>query len=97
MTKAADLIVWGKVSDEAPVATHKYAEDAGLPGTDRGLTTQVIDVVKSQGDPGASIRVVEGWWSKGVGYAIEQMPWAGAGQEGIFYLEVDDSGTYDDV
>lgn len=94
MTKAADLIIWGKVSAAAPGETHTYAEDAGPPETDRVLTIQVIDVIKSQDHPGASIQVVEGWWSKSVGYAIEDMPWAAAGQEGIFYLERDGSGKY---
>ena len=67
----------------------------GLPETDRVLTIQVTDVIKSQiGDPGDAVQVVEGWWSDGVGFAIEGMPWASAGQEGIFYLARDESGGY---
>lgn len=95
MTKAADLIVRGKVSGATPGATHTYAPDAGPSETDRVLSIQVIDVIKSEvGDPGDAVRIVEGWWSEGVGFAIEGMPWATAGQEGIFYLARDDSGGY---
>ncbi|MCD4536462.1 hypothetical protein LRP67_20405 [Nocardioides sp. cx-169] len=91
MTATADLVVRGSVRDATAGKTHVYPPSEALADeTDRLLTVQVEEVVYSDGRAAPkAITVVEGWWSQGVGYAVEGMPWIKPGQQAYFYLTAD--------
>lgn len=99
MTASTDLVVQGTVETVAQGMTHRYPpSEAMADEVDRLITVGVDDVVYSDGTkPSGTISVIEGWWSQGVGYALEGMPWAKPGDKGYFYLVADPvypAGTY---
>ncbi|GAA3544651.1 hypothetical protein AFL01nite_16430 [Aeromicrobium flavum] len=101
MAATANVVVRGTVTEVAPGATHQYTPEQSVADeTDRVLTVRVDEVVANgaRGAPavGTSIRIVEGWWSEGIGYETEGMPWSEVGQEGYFFLAKDSgpSGGY---
>ena len=103
MTATADLVIRGVVKSVEPGKTHHYAKDeSSAAETDRVLNIQVDEVVFAAKDgrtptSGSQIAVIEGWWSEGVGYQTEGMPWSEPGQTGYFFLAKDPgykAGTY---
>lgn len=85
MAATADLIVRGAAQSAAPGETHRYTDQEGLADeTDRLLSVQVDEVLFSADGiripaAGSRIAVIEGWWSGGIGYHVEGMPWAKPG------------------
>lgn len=88
MTADAHLVVKGTVLQAAPGKHHDLPAEAGGPYTERELTLRIDEVIRGNTPPElpSTIRVVEGWWADGVGFAREGMPWSQAGAQGYFYL-----------
>ncbi len=95
LTASSDIVLEGTILDAGPGETFAFPEDAGGSETVRELRI-AVDRIRYNPDGielPETVKVVEGWWADGVGFAYEDMPWAKTGQRGYFYLQTDVGGT----
>ncbi len=96
MAATAELVVNAKVIDAGAGPTTTSPDGSGGSTTVRLVTLDVREVLydKRAATSAESVKVMDGFWTDGVGYELEGLPWVTPGDVGYFFLDKSEGVPY---